>query len=231
MKIFYKATKPDGTDFYTGTVDYAAALTAGKPVRRKPAAEVYYTCSDLVYHAADAAAETLVGCSWPCRLFEVTGKPVAQEGHKFGFRSLRVLREIPAHLALGPNGEEVAALIAVASRITYDQAQKLAAAQAAAWDGAQAAAQAAARAAARDAARAAAWDAAWDGVGDAARAAARAAAWGAAWGAAWDAAWDAAAALVVRDRVTGNVFDTLYGPWASVMDAEIAKGETPAEPA
>lgn len=25
MTVFYKATRPDGTDFYTGLVDYAAA--------------------------------------------------------------------------------------------------------------------------------------------------------------------------------------------------------------
>jgi hypothetical protein len=228
VKIFYKATQPDGTDFYTGTVDYAAALAAGKPVRRKPAAEEYWTCSDLVYHAADAAAETLVGCRWPCRLFEVTGRPVAQAGHKFGFRSLRVLREIPAHLALGPNGEDVAALIDQASRITYDQARELDAARVAARVAARDAAWDAARVAARDAAWDAAWDAArdaaWDAARDAARVAARDAAWVAARDAAWVAARDdarvathAAAALVVRDLVSDDVFDTLYGPWASVM--------------
>jgi hypothetical protein len=29
---YYKATRPDGTDFRTGTVDYAAALASGEPV-------------------------------------------------------------------------------------------------------------------------------------------------------------------------------------------------------
>jgi hypothetical protein len=142
MKIYYKATKPDGFDFYSGTVDYAGALVSGKPVTRKPVPEYgFECCSDTVYHAADAAAETLIGCKWPCRLFEVSGKPVAQRGHKFGFRSLRVLREIPAHLALGPQGEEVAALIDQASRVTYEQSVQLDAARDAAWDAARDAAR------------------------------------------------------------------------------------------
>jgi hypothetical protein len=201
VKIYYKATRLNGTDFYTGTVDYVKALETGKPVSRKPqAAYGFACCSDTVYHAADVAAETLIGCKWPCRLFEVTGRPVAQAGHKFGFRSLRVLREVPAHLALGPNGEQVASLIDQASRITYDRAARLgaapSAARGAAWD------------AAWDAARGAAWYAAWDAAWDAAR--------GAGWGAAWDAGC-AAVALTVRDLVSDDVFDTLYGPWASVM--------------
>ena len=40
----------------------------------------------------------------------------------------------------------------------------------------------------------------------------------AAWGAAWRAAADAVVALVVRDLITPEQFDVLYGPWASVME-------------
>ena len=29
---YWKATRPDGTDFHTGTVDYATALASGEPV-------------------------------------------------------------------------------------------------------------------------------------------------------------------------------------------------------
>jgi hypothetical protein len=249
VKIYYKATRLNGTDFYTGTVDYVKALETGKPVSRKPqAAYGFACCSDTVYHAADVAAETLIGCKWPCRLFEVTGRPVAQAGHKFGFRSLRVLREVPAHLALGPNGEQVASLIDQASRITYDQAVRLGAAWDATRGAARGATRGAARGATRGAARGAARDATWDAAWGATRGAAWDAAWGAArgatwdaawdaawgatrgagWGAAWDATWDAArgaawgagcaaVALTVRDLVSDDVFDTLYGPWASVM--------------
>lgn len=30
---YYKATRPDGTDFRTGTIDYAAALRTGEIIR------------------------------------------------------------------------------------------------------------------------------------------------------------------------------------------------------
>ena len=30
--IYYKATQMDGTDFYTGTVDYAGAMASGEPL-------------------------------------------------------------------------------------------------------------------------------------------------------------------------------------------------------
>ena len=33
------------------------------------------------------------------------------------------------------------------------------------------------------------------------------------------AAWEAAAALVVKDLISEDDFNTLYGPWASVMEA------------
>ncbi|MGW6260344.1 hypothetical protein [Streptomyces sp. NPDC055085] len=201
-KVYYKATREDGTDFRTGTVDYAAALESGKPLKRLTSYDGYECCADTVYHAADTPSETLIGGSWPCRLFEVTGRPVAQEGHKFGFRSLRVAKEIPAWQALGPNGEKVAALIARIKTVTPEEATSLGAA----WDAAWHAARGAARGAAWHAARAAAWDAAR----------------GAAWHAARAAAWDAAYALTVEDLVgTGNFttehFDLLYGPWRTVI--------------
>ena len=92
----------------------------------------------------------------------------------------------------GPNTARVEALIETIETITPKQIDKLDAA----WD------------AARDAALGAAWDAAWD------------AARGAALGAAWGAAWDAACALVVRDLISEEDFDLLYGPWKIVMEAE-----------
>jgi hypothetical protein len=85
-----------------------------------------------------------------------------------------VVRELPAHLALGPNGETVAALIERARTITPDEAERL--------------------------------NAAWNAARDAARYAA------------WYAARDATLALVVKDLITPDQFNTLYGPWASVME-------------
>lgn len=233
MSTYFKAVRPDGTDFHTGTIDYAAAL-GGDPVTL-PEVTGPQCCTSTVLHAATVPAETLVGGFWPCRLFEVTGTPVADEGHKRGFFSLAVVREVDAHQALGPQGEQAAALIDRAGKLTVGEAENLDAAAHAATAHAAAhadrdAAGAAAWAAASDAAR----NAAWGSARDAAWAAARDAAWATAWAAtrgdarvsalcaaagraARDAARDAAFALVVRDLISKEHYDLLTGPWAQVI--------------
>lgn len=217
MGIYYKATTPDGLDFHTKTVDYAGHLASGEPLPLLTA-DVYRCCTNTVYHASDTPSETLIGCSWPCRLFEVEGEPVAEEDHKFGFRTFTVVREIEAWRALGPNGESVVAVIKRAGSLTAEEALGLysawdaamVAAMGAALDAAMVAAMAAARVAARDAARIAAMDAAWVAARDAAGDAVR--------DAAGDAAEDAVTAVVVRDLITEEHFNTLYSPWDSVIN-------------
>ena len=170
---YYKATRPDGTSFHDATT----AWSVGETVKIEMEDRKADLCGNGILHAADAPGETLVGGSWPCRLFEVEGDCVARKGHKFGFHELTVVRELPAWQALGPNGEAAAALIERAATITVEQAERLRAA----WD----------------AARRAAWRA---------------------WDAAAQAAADAALALVVRDLISEEHFQVLYGPWASVME-------------
>ena len=171
-------------------------------------------------HASTEKAETLVGGSWPCRLFEVEprSKVITGSRHKYkvGAYAWKVVRELPAHEALGPNGEEVVALIERCETLIPGEVKGLAAACDAAWDAAWYAAWYAtwdaARSAARSAAMFEAWYATWD--------AARSAAWSAAWYAAVSAARDAALAIVVKDLIRPEHFDLLYGPWASVMEEE-----------
>ena len=91
-------------------------------------------------------------------------------------------------------GVELAAYLAVLPTLTKEQWERVAA-----WDASQYAARGAAWDAAWAAARGAEWDAAW------------AAARGAEWDAAWDAAW-AAVAIIVRDLITPDQFDTLTAP-------------------
>jgi hypothetical protein len=116
----------------------------------------------------------------------------------------------------GPQWVAIVALVRRTAVLTADEAQRLAAA----WAAARAAARDAAWAAARAAARDAAWAAAGDAAGAAARDAAR------------DAAWAAALALAVRDLIgehgfTQAHYDTLTGPWRTVIgpvhpdDAEV----------
>ena len=203
---YYKATRTDGTSFY----DSKTKWTVGRITRHPNPNTSKGLCSSGVLHISDAPGETLAGGSWPCRLFEVEPRSALISGvdHMHGCTAVKVVRELPAWQALGPNGEAVAAHIEQCKTITPEQGRQLADARTT-WT------------VNRPAARTAAWDAA---AGDAARTAAlacvrnvtAAAVVDGAWSSTWDAR-DAALALVVRDLITPEQFDRLYGPWASVM--------------
>ena len=202
--MYYKATRLDATSFADGETRWVVGeVTSLAEDERRTT-----LCKAGVLHASKEPGESLVGGSWPCRLFEVEplGKVITSPSHphKVGAHEWRVIRELPAWMALGPNGEAVADLIERARHLTVDEIRRLAAAWEAAWDASRDAAWVAAREAARDAARDAAREAAWDASRDAA----------------WVAAWDAAIALLVRDLITPEQFDLLYGPWASVMEGD-----------
>ena len=113
----------------------------------------------------------------------------------------------------GPNTPEIRQLIKKLKTITPEQAMELAAAYDTAWN--------AARSAAYDAARDAAWYAAWNAARSAAWNAARSAAWKAARPAARSAAYDATLALLVKDLISEDDFNILYGPWAAVMEPTV----------
>ena len=225
MTVFFKSTRPDGRDFYSGSVDYAAALASGEPLPELSGDDVAFPGPGW-YHLADVPT-ACVGMSWPCRLFEV--EPVgdvfmdSEHPHKIGCRSVQVLCEVPAWRALGPQGEQVVALIERCRTLSGAEADRLSAA----W-GAVCGAD---RDAALDTARGAARYAAWVAAGDAA--------WVAAWGAAlgrrprdatrnaWDgvlyAVRDAAVALLCRDLIgqapgwDQDAYDLLTGPWRDVI--------------
>ena len=118
MTTCYKATRPDGRDFYSGTVDYAAALLDGTVVEhpafdRKGGAAGYLSVS--------VSAADCTGFRWPCRLFVVEPVGLAFRvgddlPNKRAVRALRVVEERPAWEAFGPNGEAVVAVIDRAAR-------------------------------------------------------------------------------------------------------------------
>ena len=150
---FFKATRPDGTDFYTATVDYAAALESGEPLPELSGGEFPGTGW---YHVG-VQSTSCAGMSWPCRLFVV--EPVGLEhvgAEKAGCRSLRVVEERPAHEVFGPQGVQVVELLNRCASLTAGEGRQMVAARSAARD------------AAMDAVRDAAWDAAWDAVRSAA---------------------------------------------------------------
>lgn len=74
MSSYYKATRPDGTDFYTGTVDYGAALASGDTIRLDSDETESPGPGWLHLATVPTACD---GMTWPCRLFEV--EPVGDQ--------------------------------------------------------------------------------------------------------------------------------------------------------
>ena len=184
---YWKAVREDGTDFYSGTVRWAPEQ-GDIPAEGIAVAHPTSTAwgEDHSTHLCASTSPTdCTGFKWPCRLLEM--EPVAEvhehAGSKVSALSWRVVRELPAMQALGPQGAAVAALIDGLRRLDAEALARLADA----WDTARYAARDTARYAARDAARDAAWDAAWDAA-------------------------DAAVALVVWDLITSEHRDTLTAP-------------------
>lgn len=211
MTTYYKAVRLDGTDFHTGTVQWAPpdGHEGDWVVLHPTATEIGDRPSE--YLSVSTVATACKGMKWPCRLLtvEAVGDVIKPEPgllpNKLAGVAFRVTGELPAHEALGPQGVHVAAFIEQAHQITPNQLLAIAAVRDAVWN--------------------TAWDDSWDAVWDAtsadARAAARAAASDAAWDAVRDAAksaaWAAAAALVARDLINTEDYNTLTRPWRTVI--------------
>lgn len=154
MTRYYKATRLDGTDFHTGRVDYAAALATGEPIRHPdPIPGTRYA---MHYLSVATEVTECTGMAWPCRVFVVepdgeTWVPDPDDlPHKVACTSVRVIDEVSATLALGPQADEMTALIERCTQITATDTEKLAATWAAAWNATWAAARAAAGLLVRD---------------------------------------------------------------------------------
>lgn len=189
----YKAIRPDGTSFYDQATRWVVGEVTSHPHPTrvgKNDASGYLSTSD--------AATSCTGFSWPCRLLVV--EPVGAVWqpnpeclpHKWAGHAFLVTEELPAHQVFGPQGEHVAALIERVGTLTRQETDSLVAARDAAWG------------AAWVTAREAAWEA-------------RRSAWVAAWVAARDAVCDAVGALVVRDLITTEDYNTLTLPWRRVI--------------
>jgi hypothetical protein len=136
MTTFYKATRPDGTDFHSGKVDYAAALRDGTVLTHAVTATATFPPDKRTdaswYFSVSVTPTDCTGMRWPCRLFTV--EPVGESWtpdatdlpSKRACTSLRVTAELSAHEVFGPQGEVVAAIIDRASRLTPDEVERLA---------------------------------------------------------------------------------------------------------
>ena len=228
MTTYYKAVRPDGMDFFSGTVRWlppvGEPLPEGGLIVRHPTATTPSFGDDAAYYlSVSTEPANCTSMQWPCRLALVEATDAAvwtpdatALPDKRAAVVWLVTAEVDAWQALGPQGREVAAIIDRAHMLTADELRQLGAARNAARNSASAAwdaAWVAAWIAARSAARSAAWSAAW--------VAARVAAWDAARSAAWVAVWDAARvaalATLVRDLITPKQYDLLMAPWRTVI--------------
>lgn len=220
MTTYYKCVRPDGTDFHTGSVQWAPpeGHEGEWIVRHHTAKEVGRDASE--YLSVSTVVTNCTGMRWPCRLLtvEAVGDVAlsAEQPHKRAGVTFRVTGELPAHEVFGPQGSHVVALIERARHLTPDEACTLAAMR----DG--------------GAVWVAAWNAAWGAAGDAARDAAWAAVGSAAWVAARNAVWDVAGALIVRDLINTRQYDALTGYWRRAIgpihpdDPELPSDRSPA---
>ena len=212
METYYKAVRPDGTDFYSGRIRWDRV---GDIVRHpNPGSLGEHDAKG--YLSVSVSPTDCTGMRWPCRLFEVepvedcpVWEPTPGLPSKRAAHAWRVVRELPAHEALGPNGVEVAVFLDLLPTLTSTQWE---ATRGVAWDATRGVAWDAAGSAARGAARSAAREAAWVATGDAAWVATGDATWVAAEEATGSVAWDAVRALVVRDLITTEQFDILTAP-------------------
>jgi len=128
MVKYFKAVRPNGRDFHSNTVDYAAGLTTGEPIIHPKSKRG----SDDAAHYISVSVEPgdCTGFSWPeggARLFEV--KPVGRAWtphknmlpNKRAAVAVKVIRELPAHQLFGPQGEAVVALVETFSTLTRSQ--------------------------------------------------------------------------------------------------------------
>ena len=143
MTTYYKAVRPDGTSFHDPTFRWVPesgpipddGLLVSHPgyLDRRSAAG---------YLSVSTVPTDCTGMEWPCRLLEVVAVPrrkvITPEPDvlpsKRGASAWLVVDRLDPHLALGPQGPEVAAIIARAGRLTQEEAARLDAA----WDAATA---------------------------------------------------------------------------------------------
>jgi hypothetical protein len=131
----YKATRENGHSF-TGSIDYSPGLTGETILHPAPK-----TGSDDAkdYLSVSVEPGDCTGFSWPARLFEVEAVGRAWTPHKSelpnkrAVRGVTVVRELPAHLLLGPQGEALVAIIAAFAGLNRAQLNRLDTLRGAAW--------------------------------------------------------------------------------------------------
>ena len=221
MLSYYKSVRLNGTDFHTGELHWTPPEGHEGPwiVYHPSGRQEVPSTHPRDFLSVATVPTDCSGVAWPCRLLQVRpveGRPVATPGGKelpnrAAATAWEVVAELDPRLALGPQADQLIALFDTAGRLTGDSLRDLDAARNAARDASGNATWYAARdaawTAARDAARNAAWYAARDAARDAARYAAR------------SAAMEAVEALVARDCLAREHYETLSRPWRTTVGA------------
>ena len=215
MTTYYKAVRPDGADFYTGTVRWIpedGVIPAEGWLVIHPTATTIGPKADE-YLSVSTVPTDCTGMQWPCRLLAVeavgdVSTPNLRQHNKRAAVAWLVRGELSAHEALGPQGAEVAAILDRMTRLTPSEAHVLSAASHTAKEAALEAALEAARGAAWEAVRVAAWDAALkDAWYDATW-------YDTSW---YDAAGYGALATLTRDLIDHEIYDQFIHPWRDAM--------------
>lgn len=112
QELYYKLTGLDGTDFWTGSYDYAKALETGEVIRHSTSTVINPADDSTYFSIAVTPGDTFGNGFVFGRLFQV--EPVGEierlDWHERRFRNwcgvlaLRVVKEIPLAEAFGPNG-------------------------------------------------------------------------------------------------------------------------------
>lgn len=114
---FYKTTRLDGRDIWTGQHDYAAALETGAVLRHPTSTAIDLSRPETYLSVSREIGDAIGSGAVPYRLFrvEVVGEAVqrkAPETTWYAVLALRVMEELEPSLALGPQHQELASLLA-----------------------------------------------------------------------------------------------------------------------
>ena len=159
-ETFYKAVRPNGASFYDPDFRWLPeGWVSGDPIpadwvvkHPNPGRRIGEGSEARAseYLSITTVPTDCMGFRWPCVLLEVeaVGRACLDDGYlnKRRVRAARVIRELPAHEAFGPQGREVVSILERTGRLTAKEVERFPAARNAAWG----------------AARNAAWDAARD---------------------------------------------------------------------
>ena len=223
---YFKAVRPDGSSFRDQSFRWLPeGWRSGDPIPEGWTVEhpdYSPTGTARRYLSVSTVATDCIGMRWPLVLLEVEAvgetrspEPGSMPSKRAG-AAFRVVRELSATDALGPQGEHVAALIERCQWLTASDVQRLASV----WAGVSADALNLALNDAGDAAWRTARSAAADVAADAVWAVAGRAVWVADGSSVWAtryAAWSAALGLSVRDLISPGIYYTLTRAWRATI--------------